>query len=121
MAACREELTVNPGESHIAVAELDGFCAGIAEISVDGEHAELKKLFVDPALQGRGIGKVLFEWAKTEALRKGARVLALDADPGALAFYERMGGQIVGRSPSGSIPGRILPRLELRLCGTVEA
>lgn len=36
-------------------------------------------------------------------------------DPFAVAFYEAMGMRITGESPSGSIPGRMLPRMERRL------
>ncbi|MCC0041531.1 MAG: hypothetical protein H6880_05120 [Rhodobiaceae bacterium] len=36
-------------------------------------------------------------------------------DPFAVAFYEAMGMRITGESPSGSIPGRMLPRMQRRL------
>ncbi|WP_034657673.1 GNAT family N-acetyltransferase [Chelativorans sp. J32] len=113
--ACRAELTVDPLQPHLVVAELEGVPVGMAEISATGTEAELKKLFVEQHLQGKGLGRTLFEWAKAEAMKCGARVLAFDADPGAVAFYEKMGAVIVGRSPSGSIPGRFLPRLQLQL------
>ena len=62
MAACREELTVDPGGGGlIAVAELNGECAGVAEMSLEGEKAELCKLFVDPLHQGKGVGRRLIE------------------------------------------------------------
>jgi Acetyltransferases len=122
MAACREELTVDPGGGGlIAVAELNGECAGVAEMSLEGEKAELCKLFVDPLHQGKGVGRALFDWAREEAAERGARVLALDADPGAAAFYEKMDARMVGQSPSGSIPGRVLPRFELPLAATASA
>jgi len=37
--------------------------------------------------------------------------VTLDADPNAVPFYERMGCRGIGRSHSGSIGGRMLPRL----------
>ncbi len=113
--ACRRELTVDPCRRGIVVAEFDGARGGIAEISVNGPAAELEKIFVDPTLHGTGIGRALFRWAEAEAAARGAEKLAFDADPGAVAFYERMGAVVVGTSPSGSIPGRMLPRLELTL------
>ena len=118
--ACRRELTVDPGKPDIMVAELDGHCAGMAEIFVADGEAELMKIFVEPACHGKGVGRALFDWARSEAAGRGARVLALDADPGAVAFYEKMGAVIVGSSPSGSIPGRMLPRLELRLAAAAD-
>jgi hypothetical protein len=39
----------------------------------------------------------------------------VDADPYAAAFYRRCGAIDVGLVPSGSIPGRFLPRLRFLL------
>ena len=39
--------------------------------------------------------------------------LTLNADPSAVPFYEHVGARIVGTSPSGSIPGRELPRMRI--------
>lgn len=36
-------------------------------------------------------------------------------DPDAVPFYEAMGARHAGAVPSGSIPGRMLPLMELRL------
>ena len=119
--ACRRELTVDALKPGIMVAEIGGAPAGMAEVSFSGEEAEMMKLFVEPAHQGNGVGRVLFEWVVEQARRHGARKLSWDGDPGAVPFYEKMGGIIVGRSPSGSIPGRTLPRLELRLGDAAEA
>jgi hypothetical protein len=40
--------------------------------------------------------------------------MAIEADPGAAPFYERM-GRYAGFAPSQSIPGRLLPRMLLEL------
>jgi hypothetical protein len=39
----------------------------------------------------------------------------VDADPNAEAIYARLGFKTFARSPSGSIPGRTLPRMRLAL------
>ncbi|TWG92411.1 acetyltransferase (GNAT) family protein [Mesorhizobium sp. J18] len=119
MEACRGELTVDPARpaSRIMVAEMDGVRAGIAEISFAGNEAELDKLFVELACQGKGVGKVLLDWAKSEAIKHGAGALVFDADPGACDFYEKQGAILESRTPSGSIPGRFLPRYRLPLRG----
>lgn len=44
-----------------------------------------------------------------------AGVLEVDADPNAEAIYAKLGFQTFSRSPSGSIPGRWLPRMRLAL------
>jgi len=45
----------------------------------------------------------------------GANRLAIDSDPAASDFYLATGAVEVGISSSASIPGRMLPRLELDL------
>jgi hypothetical protein len=45
----------------------------------------------------------------------GATEVGVDADPNAEAIYARFGFVTIGRSPSGSIPGRWLPRMRLVL------
>ena len=52
--------------------------------------------------------------AKT-AREAGATALVIGADPRAAGFYRRMGAVEAGVVPSGSIPGRMLPLLKLRL------
>jgi GNAT superfamily N-acetyltransferase len=118
MDACRAELTLTAedvSETDLQVAERDGKVEGLAQISVDGARAHLEKLFVEPdALRG-GIGRVLFEWAAAQARDRGAKVLIIEADPDAAPFYRRMGAYDDGVAASGSIPGRVLPRLKFDL------
>jgi GNAT superfamily N-acetyltransferase len=118
MAACREELTFTPDKMAawtVWVAELGGRLAGMAALSLDGEEAELEEFFVEPELQGRGVGRALIDAFLTEARARGARTAGLDADPFAEPIYARLGFTTVGRSPSASIPGRWLPRMQMRL------
>lgn len=113
MAACRDELTVRPSWiPRIDVAEDgEGRVVGMIRLEAD----ELEDVFVDPAAIGAGVGRLLFEHALERAWAEGMRVLRVTADPHALGFYTSMGMQLIGEEPSGSIPGRMLPRLELLL------
>ena len=118
LAACRTELTLQPGElqtTSLQVAERDAAVAGLAQVKVTGADADLLKLFVEPALLGTGIGRLLFEWAWTKARDLGAVRMTIEADPGAVPFYERMGAHQAGFTPSQSIPGRMLPRMLMEL------
>lgn len=118
MTACRAELTLTPHDlatSHLQVAELDGGIAGIAQVTLEGDAAHLEKLFVETDVLRTGAGRQLFVWASTAARELGARTLVIDSDPGAAAFYRRMGAVDDGVVASGSIPGRWLPRLVLAL------
>ncbi len=118
MAACRTELTLHPDElqnTSLQVAERDAAVVGLAQVKATGAGAELLKLFVEPALLGSGIGRLLFEWATAKARDLGAARMIIEADPGAAPFYHRMGAHQAGFTPSQSIPGRMLPRMLMEL------
>jgi len=118
MIACRSELTLHPDElrtTHLQVAERDAIVVGLAQLKVIDRDADLMKLFVEPALLGSGVGRLLFGWAAARARDLGAVRITIEADPGAARFYERMGARHAGFAPSQSIPGRLLPRLRLEL------
>lgn len=118
MAACRQELTLTTAdllETPLQLAEDDAGVAALAQLSLQGADAVLEKLFVEPARLRAGTGSLLFRWAADTARSAGATRMTIDADPGAAAFYVRMGARPAGMVPSGSIPGRLLPRLILEL------
>jgi N-acetylglutamate synthase-like GNAT family acetyltransferase len=118
LAACRAELTLTPDdlqETHVTVAEIDGNVLGVVQVSCDGDDAILEKLFVEPDQLLAGAGARLFSWAAGKARELGAKRMVIDADPGAAAFYRRMGARDDGVVKSESIPNRVLPRLRLDL------
>ena len=118
MAACRTELTLRPaelGSTHLQVAERDTTAVGLAQVQVSGTEADLLKLFIDPAQLKSGVGRLLFEWAAAKARSLGAVRMVIEADPGAVPFYARMGARPAGFTPSQSIAGRMLPRLQMEL------
>lgn len=118
MEACRRELTLTVeelGRTAARVAERGGKAIGFGQVAITGGEAVLEKLFVEPEEIGRGCGRVLFQWAVGVAREAGARRMTIDADPGAVPFYARMGAEPAGFVASGSTPGRLLPRLELAL------
>jgi GNAT superfamily N-acetyltransferase len=118
MAACRAELTITAadfGSSALCVAAADGVIIGVVQLSMSGEDAHLHKLFIEPAAIGTGAGTQLFGWALANAKTNRARWLWIEADPEAAGFYRRKGAEDDGFVPSGSIPGRVLPRLRVDL------
>lgn len=118
MDACRDELTFDQHElqsTSIAVAEFGDNAIGVAQVKVVGSEAELLKLFVEPTALCKGIGRALLNWAIETSKAKGAVRLTIDADPDAVPFYRRMGARDAGEAPSCSIPGRMLPRLTIKL------
>ena len=118
LAACRAELTLRPDElrsTQLQVAERDTRIVGLAQIKVAAAHAELLKLFVEPAELKSGVGRLLLEWATARARDLGATGMIIEADPDAAVFYEHMGARHAGLTPSQSIPGRMLPRMQMEL------
>ena len=80
-----------------------------------GEPAILQELWIEPAAIGAGRGRRLLEHAIAIARSAGASAIELDADPNALPFYERMGGRVIGHTPSVAVAGRTLPRVRMDL------
>jgi len=117
MAACREELTLTPEKMagwQVWVADAEGTIAGMVALSLPG-GAEVEDFFVEPAFQGQGVGGALMAVLLGACRAAGVTTLSVDADPNAEAIYARLGFRTVGRSPSGSIPGRWLPRMAMQL------
>lgn len=120
LESCRAELTVSAEDiarGGTAVAERDGLLLGFVTVTGTPPTGELAMLFVEPRAIGQGIGRALFAHAAATARAAGFERLELDADPHAEPFYRAMGCERVGLSPSGSIPGRFLPRMAYRLGG----
>jgi Acetyltransferase (GNAT) domain len=118
MEACRGELSFEPRDlelTPIAIAEHDGKPIGVAQLRIVDGEADLLKLFVEPSALRSGTGKALLAWAIGAAKKRGATRLTIESDPDAAPFYRRMGAYDVGQAPSGSVPGRMLPKLAMNL------
>ena len=120
MAACRDELSVDEDKLHAmrhVVAVVDGGIVGFyaLEPTPDERIVELAALFVEPACIGTGVGRTLMNHALEASRALGADRLIIQGDPNAERFYIRAGATKVGKRPSGSIPGRVLPLFEIRL------
>ena len=74
-----------PGVIEHTVVYDDGVVKGFVRVNGD----VIEKLFVEPALQNRGIGDALFRYA-VETLG-GRRLWVLEKNPRAIRFYEKHG------------------------------
>lgn len=121
LASCHDELTVIPSDCdgvRVMVAEKNDDVVGFYQLAGESGTGELVALFVDPPSIGTGIGKSLFVHALKRARELEMNSLIIDADPGAEPFYVRAGARRIGAVPSGSIKGRVLPQLEIRVPST---
>ena len=119
MAQCAPVLEVRGADinaGRIWVAQRNRRIVGTVGITLgsDGE-AELDRMFVEPDAIGSGVGRALMRRVVREARAGDVRRLMILADPHAARFYERCGAVLVGQEPSDAIPGRRLPRYELRI------
>ncbi|ESR24190.1 putative acetyltransferase [Lutibaculum baratangense AMV1] len=119
MSACRPELRIS--EDDIAhddvwvVQTPEGGLGGFAHcVCADGVF-EVLALFIAPEHIGKGYGTDLWQIVERRARALGCAGIGLDSDPYAVGFYRRMGMVEHGEAPSGSVPGRWLPRMVKRL------
>lgn len=121
MDMCREELTVREEwilrDAFWIMEASNGKICGCIRLHIDvgTTDGEIETCFVDPLCQKQGIARLLIETLFSFARELGLHRLWLDADPFAEPFYQKMGFETVDRSPSGSIPGRFLPRMSCTL------
>ncbi len=120
MAACADELRVTPariaaGNFWVAVAQ--GALRGCVTLDPDSATGQgtISTFFIDPDTKRQGVGRALWGEVQAAARSQGMSLLKLDADPAAVSFYQAMGFKTVREVPSGSIPGRVLPQMELAL------
>ncbi len=87
--------------SHTAwVTEDGGTLAGLIVLIPKDDHLLLDNIAVDPALQGRGIGKALMAFAEQEAQRRGYHELRLythETMTENLSMYSALGWRESGR------------------------
>jgi GNAT superfamily N-acetyltransferase len=119
MESCRSALTLGPDDLQryaVRVAELDGTRVGFHGVGpVAPEVYGLEWLFVAPEAIGTGAGARLLADAVAIARAAHARVLRIEADPNAEAFYVHAGARRVGEVASGVAPARALPLLDLAI------
>jgi GNAT superfamily N-acetyltransferase len=88
----------NPG---IWLWEEDGKVLGFS--AADTRDGTIFALFIDPAHEGRGIGRALFAKALDSLREAGHREGSLTTQPGSRAdrFYQRAGWKVIGTSERG--------------------
>ena len=78
--------------------------AGVLELIPARDHVLVENVAVEPALQGRGLGRQLMAYAEAEARRLGVgevRLYTNERFADDLRFYERLGYEPFDRRPFG--------------------
>ena len=84
-----------PATFHVAAVD-DGIVVGVASFIPRDDGWQLRGMAVDPAVQGRGIGRALLERAYEELRSRGATFAWANGRDTALAFYRALGWRVVG-------------------------
>jgi GNAT superfamily N-acetyltransferase len=118
LEACREELTFGAADieqRRIVVAEAAGTVVGFYSLDGLPSEGELGNMWIEPGAIGTGLGRQLWTHAINTAQAAGFKQLSIEADPNAEGFYLAMGAERTGETPSGSIPGRVLPLMTFQV------
>jgi ribosomal protein S18 acetylase RimI-like enzyme len=84
---------------YVWVAEIKGVVRGGIVLRLDGQ-AHVANLAVDPAMEGRGIGRSLIDTACAAAKRDGFDAIELATHrgmTGTQVFYRKLGWELAGR------------------------
>lgn len=94
------------------VADVDGEAAGVIALEPRAGGWSIERLWIDPGVQGLGIGRALVERALAAAAETGGEIEVL-SDPHAEPFYLKLGARRAGEAaaPMPGAPARVLPRL----------
>ncbi|WP_299174105.1 GNAT family N-acetyltransferase [uncultured Allomuricauda sp.] len=96
-----ENIDADPNQELVVIEDESGRVIGTLQLSFiqyltyqGGIRAQIEAVRVHEAYRGKGIGKILFQWAIEQSKLKGAHVVQLTTDkkrPEALAFYQSLG------------------------------
>ena len=96
--------TLSGPKARFLVARSDGRAIGCAALILgEGGAAELKRMYVDPAARGTGLGRELLQAAEEAGHAEGVRIVQLETgihSHAALGLYRRFGYR--ERGPFGS-------------------
>ena len=95
------ETAIVPAAMPGPVMVIDGRILGFS--AADTRDGTIFALFIDPAHEGRGIGRALFAKALDSLRAAGHREGSLTTQPGSRAdrFYQRAGWKVIGTSERG--------------------
>ncbi len=83
---------------HVAVARLDGQAVGTGAVVLNGDGAEIKRMWLEPEARGTGAAQAIYDVLEAQVRRQGIALLRLETgihNHAALKFYERQGFQFI--------------------------
>ncbi len=92
-----EDLEKEKDNLLIAAYEDDVMLGCCMLIQVEPDTVQLRQMAVKAGLQGKGIGRVLMQFAENIARDRGNKKMIMHARKSAAGFYEKLGYKIVGK------------------------
>jgi diamine N-acetyltransferase len=96
-ASLRQQITSQ--QHQFVVASIDSTPVGFASYNLIDNNGtyKLQKLYVNPSIQGRGLGKALIDYIVTDIKRENAACLQLNVNRHnkAKSFYEKLGFSVI--------------------------
>ena len=105
-----EQLAAEAGDVLIGAYAGEKIIGSLILTRQNEQAAQMRQVSVEEILQGRGIGRIMLEFAEQEAMKRGITTITLHARETALPFYERLGYESFGES----FMEVGLPHLEMR-------
>ncbi len=105
-----ESISRHVNEGHCILAVCDGVIAGVGEL-LDNE---IRMVFVDPSLQGMGVGRGLMSRLEEQARKHGLEEILLDSSVVAVGFYQHLGYEVVKETSLALGEDDFLPYLIMR-------
>jgi len=93
----KEDLEKEKDNLLIAAYEDDEMLGCCMLIQVTPDTVQLRQMAVKAGLQGKGIGRVLMQFAENIARDRGNKTIFMHARKVAAGFYEKLGYKIVGK------------------------
>jgi ribosomal protein S18 acetylase RimI-like enzyme len=92
----KEELEREKNDMLIAAYEDDRMLGCCILTEVEPDKVRLRQMAVISGLQGKGIGRVLMQFAENLARDRGYKKLTMHARKAVIGFYEKLGYKVVG-------------------------
>lgn len=92
-----EELEKEKNDLLIAAFEDDEILGCCILTQIDANTVRLRQMAVKAGLQGKGVGRVLMQFAENIARDRGNKKLIMHARKSAAGFYEKLGYSIAGK------------------------
>jgi ribosomal protein S18 acetylase RimI-like enzyme len=92
----KEELEQEKNDVLIAAYEDDRMLGCCILTEVEPDKVRLRQMAVISGLQGKGIGRVLMQFAENIARDRGYKKLTMHARNAVIGFYEKLGYKVMG-------------------------